>query len=98
MVKAIGNGRDSHLWMDYWLPEGKRPCDLLSLRQLTGTGHPWNAKVSDIIEGNIWNFPLSPDEDVQRMWNLVSFQPQVEQQDSWVWTKHASGKCTIKSA
>ncbi|KAJ6725240.1 hypothetical protein OIU85_023093 [Salix viminalis] len=32
------------------------------------------------------------------MWNLVSFQPQVEQQDSWVWTKHASGKCTIKSA
>ncbi|KAJ6940685.1 hypothetical protein NC651_006728 [Populus alba x Populus x berolinensis] len=41
--------RDTSLWLDYWLPDGRRICDLLPFRVISSTGLPWNAKVADII-------------------------------------------------
>ncbi|KAJ7009371.1 hypothetical protein NC653_000135 [Populus alba x Populus x berolinensis] len=47
-TSCIGNGRDTSLWLDYWLPDGRRICDLLPFRVISSTGLPWNAKVADI--------------------------------------------------
>ncbi|XP_061955562.1 uncharacterized protein LOC133677489 [Populus nigra] len=56
-VPFIGNGRHTFLWLDYWLPSGRRLCDLLPFRLLSSTHLPWNAKVAEIISGGIWAFP-----------------------------------------
>ncbi|KAJ7009360.1 hypothetical protein NC653_000125 [Populus alba x Populus x berolinensis] len=48
---------DTFLWLDYWLPDNKRFCDLFPFRVLSSTGLPWDVKVSDIISDGRWAFP-----------------------------------------
>jgi hypothetical protein len=48
-VPLIGNGMTTFLWLDYWLLNGRRLCDILPFRMLSTPELPWNAKVSDII-------------------------------------------------
>ncbi|KAJ6683766.1 hypothetical protein OIU85_007459 [Salix viminalis] len=37
-LTCIGNGKNTSLWHDYWLPQGQRLSDLLTPRQIASTG------------------------------------------------------------
>jgi hypothetical protein len=96
-VPFIGNGRHTFLWLDYWLPSGRRLCDLLPFRLLSSTHLPWNAKVAEIISEGIWAF-LEGHVDLLPFWNLITFLPQVHLPDHYIWKGHRSGKFSIYSA
>ena len=49
-VSSIVDKTTTSLWLDYWLLDGQRLCDLMPFRVLTYTGLSWNIKVSDIIK------------------------------------------------
>ncbi|KAJ6978394.1 hypothetical protein NC653_026709 [Populus alba x Populus x berolinensis] len=95
-LSCIGNGLSTSLWFDYWLLEGKRIIDVISSRRLTSTGLCWNARVSDIIQGNHWVFPQLP--ELQSTWAAISFHPHPAREDQCVWTGHHSGNFSIHSA
>ncbi|KAB5534038.1 hypothetical protein DKX38_017124 [Salix brachista] len=92
----IGNGEDTFLWLDYWLPDGKRLCDMFSPRELSHTGLAWEAKVSSIVSGNQWDFP-SDYGPLQVAWQTIPFHPSAMRVDRQEWVHHASRDCTIKS-
>ncbi|KAJ6897578.1 hypothetical protein NC652_024398 [Populus alba x Populus x berolinensis] len=96
-TSCIGNGKSTSLWLDYWLPDARRICDILPFRVLTSTGLPWNAKVSDIISDGRWTFP-SGHHDLQTIWNSIHFHPRTHLADHCKWQGHPSGKFTIDSA
>ena len=93
----IGNGFSTSLWYDYWLPGGKRLLDLFPLQRLTSTGLSWNAKAKDIIHEHCWNFPANLQE-LQPIWNSITFKPNPTREDRWVWNGHNSGAFSIHSA
>ena len=93
----IGNGRQTSLWLDYWLPNGRRFCDLLSFRLLSSTNLPWNAKVADIISEGRWAF-LEGHADLLPLWDSINFLPQDHLPDHYIWRGHPSGKFNINSA
>jgi len=95
-LSCIGNGFSTSLWFDYWLPEGKRLIDILPLRRLTSTGLSWNARVSDIIQGDQWVFPAI--SELQPAWAAINFHPHPTREDHCVWTGHHSGDFSIHSA
>nr|TKR98083.1 hypothetical protein D5086_0000206310 [Populus alba] len=94
---CIGNGRDTFLWLDYWLPDNKRFCDLFPFRVLSSTGLPWDAKVSDIISDGRWAFPPRH-PDLQPVWNSILSQPRPHLCDYYTWPAHSSGNFSIDSA
>jgi hypothetical protein len=85
------------LWLDYWLPNGKRICDILPFRQLSKTGLTCDAKVSSIISEGRWTFPVGQPE-LQLIWNSIQFFPQPHQPDICNWKGLHSGKFSIDSA
>ncbi|KAJ6941863.1 hypothetical protein NC652_007817 [Populus alba x Populus x berolinensis] len=95
-TSCIGNGRDTSLWLDYWLPDGRRICDLLPFRVLSSTGLPWNAKVADIITSGRWSFP-SGHQDLQPIWHSIHFHPKMHQLDKCIWNGTSTGNFTIDS-
>lgn len=96
-TSCIGNGRDTSLWLDYWLPDGRRVCDLMPFRVLSSTGLPWNAKVADIISAGRWSFP-SGHLDLQPIWNSILFHPKMHQLDTYIWNGTPTWNFTIDSA
>jgi len=96
-ITHIGNGSTTSLWYDYWLPNGKRMIDSFSIRTLTSTGLPWNARVADIITDGQWNFP-STTPTLQASWDSILFHPAPFSADQYIWTGHASGHFSIQSA
>ncbi|KAJ0008203.1 hypothetical protein Pint_30736 [Pistacia integerrima] len=96
IVTCIGDGRDTMLWRDHWLPQGPL-CDLLPFRTLTSTGLPWDARVSDIIRDGFWDFP-SGSSDLQHIWDSITEQPSASHPDHIVWKGHPSGRFSIDSA
>jgi hypothetical protein len=85
------------LWLDYWLPNGRRLCDILPFRMLSTPELPWNAKVSDIIT----NGCLAPPpchQNLQLIWNSIHIHPQILQADTCIWQGNSSGRFTIDSA
>lgn len=96
ITSTIGNGLNTYLWHDYWLPGGVRLCDLFSMRRLAESGLPCNARVSDIIEGNEWHFPTVP-SGIQSLWDTINFLPDSSILDKACWEPSASGTCTIQS-
>ena len=96
-LACIGDGCSTSLWFDYWLANGKRIIDMLPLILLFSTGLYWNAKVSDVTREGIWNFPIVI-QDLQEIWNYISFQPRTHVEDHYVWKGHSSGKFIIDFA
>jgi hypothetical protein len=85
------------LWLDYWLLNGRRLCDILPFRMLSTPELPWNAKVSDIIT----NGRLAPPpchQDLQQIWNSINIHPQILHTDTCIWQGNSSGRFTIDSA
>ena len=96
-VPLIGNGMTTFLWLDYWLLNGRRLCDILPFRMLSTPELPWNAKVSDIIT----NGRLAPPpchQDLQQIWNSINIHPQILHTDTCIWQGNSSGRFTIDSA
>nr|TKR98215.1 hypothetical protein D5086_0000205750 [Populus alba] len=89
-IPCIGDGTSTSLWLDYWLPDGKRLIDMFSMRTLTSTGLPWTTRVSDIIHGDHWHFPCIVHE-LQSTWNSITFYPNPNRKDKYVWTGQPSG-------
>ena len=96
-VSKIGNGEDTSLWFDIWLPEGGRIYDRFVARTIASTGLNWTAKVASIIRGGDWNFPTTPPEFFQ-VWNNIRFKPKIHENDHIVWKGHATGNFTVDSA
>ena len=93
----IGNGLDTSLWYDYWLPSGQRPIDIVSQRNLSSTWLPWNATVARIIEDGNWNFPREG-PDLSHLWADLNAPPSPTERDSIEWIHTSSGQFTIASA
>lgn len=97
MISFVGNGNNTFLWHDYWIPQGGCLRDLLSPRQIAASGLHWNAKVADIIENGAWKFPNTSSIS-QDIWRSIQISPQVNRSDGMVWTGKGSGKFTTDSA
>ena len=93
----MGNGQNTFLWYDYWLPNGIRPIDILPQRTLSSSTLPWTAKVADIIVNDRWNFPQEA-RLFQSLWSRINFQPRVSVPDLVTWHGSSSGRFTIASA
>lgn len=93
----IGDGQDTSLWFDHWLPEGKSLFDSFPARILSSTGLGWNAKVDAIISNGGWTFP-NGHHTLQQAWNSIPFHPNQNAKDKYVWPAHASGIFSIASA
>ena len=93
----IGNGELTSLWYDYWLPNNKRICDLVSSREIRQFSLHQGAKVVDIIHGCQWIFPASS-QNLQAIWNSISFLPKPSVQDVWVWGDTTNGSFTVVKA
>ena len=63
---------------------------------LTATRLAWNARVSDIIEGNSWRFSRG-NGHVQSLWESIMFQPCAHQVDQQFLECNAMGRCTLQS-
>ena len=96
-VSQIGNGADTSLWYDHWLPDGSSLREKLPHRTLAITRLPWNARVDKIIQDGNWAFPPSA-QDLQQVWNSIAFQPNMNERDCVIWNGHSSGKFSIASA
>ena len=95
-VSCIGDGKNTSLWQDFWLPQGPL-CDLFTFRSLTSTGLPSDARVADIIEDGNWVFPEGGLE-LESIWDSVTIRPHVDVPDHYVWKGHSSGIFSIDSA
>lgn len=96
IVTCIGDGTDTMLWQYYWLSQGPL-CDLLPFRTLTSIGLPWDARVSDIIRDDLWDFP-SGSANLQHIWDSITMQPSASLPDHLVWKGHPFGRFSIDSA
>jgi hypothetical protein len=65
-ASCIGDDSLTSLWLDYWLLDGHRLCDLFPFRTLSSTILSWDAKVADIIKDGGWDFPLGS-QDLQQI-------------------------------
>uniref|UniRef100_A0A6N2MII3 Reverse transcriptase zinc-binding domain-containing protein n=1 Tax=Salix viminalis TaxID=40686 RepID=A0A6N2MII3_SALVM len=65
----IGDGQDTSLWFDHWLPEGKSLFDSFPARILSATGLGWNAK--NTKDKYIWPAQASGIFSIASAWNLI---------------------------
>ena len=96
-LTCIGNGKNTSLWHDYWLPQGQHLSDLLTPRQIASTGLHWQATVSAAISHGSWCFPNSP-LHIQQIWRTINIPVHPNRNDTVVWTGSPTGKFTIHSA
>ncbi|KAM6595903.1 hypothetical protein CsatA_006427 [Cannabis sativa] len=95
VCRKIGNGKDTSIWFDPWVPSANRcPTPLMDATN----GVAW---VNQFMDDNLrWN------EEMIRRWfaredatAILNIQlPQEDTKDAWLWLGDASGEFTIKSA
>lgn len=90
---TIGDGKNTNLWLDNWLPQGPLH-DLFSSRTIASTRLPLDAKVSEIISNGAWNFP-NGDTELDDLWPTINFLPRIHCKDELLWNN--SPKFTIKA-
>ena len=76
---SIGNGRDTFLWFDYWLHIGPIHSyfgDRDGDRIIYDSGLPRYARVSDIIDGENWHWPIANSPDLIFLKNSILHDPQ----------------------
>lgn len=89
----IGNGVDTHLWYDPWLPEGRRLIDIPGIRPRLMAHVPLNARVASIISEDQWNMP-----SFLQTWSNQLDPPNTALKDEYVWRGTTSGEFSISSA
>ena len=95
----IGDGADTWLWLDNWLPMGPI-LQNFEARIIYDSGLPRHARVSSIIRNGQWAWPVanSPDLLILKQAIPPSLQPRCDQKDRLIWTPSASGSFSAKSA
>jgi hypothetical protein len=91
--RAIGDGRDSSLWFDPWLPVG-RLVDILgeNMPLITGT-QDW--KVSNIFHNQIWNLHHSFLHSIR---DLIQDVHLSDTTDTWLWIPTSTMDFCLASA
>ena len=82
----IGDGEDTMLWLDSWLPTGPILSNFED-RIIYDTGLPRHARVSSIIRNGEWMWPVvnSPDLLILKESIPNSLRPCCEQKDKLIW-------------
>jgi mannosylglycoprotein endo-beta-mannosidase len=93
MRRKIGNGKDSFLWFDPWVADG-RLVDLLG-EELTITPGTELWKVSNIVRNGEWDTSSIIFNQFQASISYVCIS---ETEDSWEWKGTTSGSFTLASA
>lgn len=92
----IGNGESTSLWHDNWHNIGplfKR----FGERIIYDSGLGKRAKVSDIVNGRDWKWPVANSRDLMEVKTSITFNP-LSGNDRSLWTPSPSGDFSIKSA
>ena len=74
---SIGNGLNTYLWFDYWLPMGPIHS-VFGDGAILASGLGRNARVASIISNGDWQWPLVPEQIV----------PHPELDDMIIWGAH----------
>ena len=95
----IGDGADTWLWLDSWLPMGPI-LQNFDDRIIYDSGLPRHARVSSIIRNGQWAWPVenSPDLLILKQAIPPSLQPSCDKRDRLIWTPSASGSFSTMSA
>ena len=95
----IGNGRDTFLWFDYWLPLGPIHSQFGD-RVIYDSGLPRYARVSDIIDGENWHWPIANSPDLSILKNSIPnfLVPSPTTMDGVIWRVSSTGSFSIKEA
>ena len=99
MVHQIGNGFNTMLWFDNWLPMGPIISNF-GERIIYDSWLPRYAKISSIIRNDNWALPVanSPDLLTLKEAILASDNPSSTQNDKLQWSPSPSGSFSTTSA
>ena len=91
MKYKIGNGVDTFLWQDPWLPFGTI-FDKYGGNVIYYTAIPLSAKVNAIIEGNDWDWPVTSSWELNEIKAATALIPSPSHgRDTLSWTPSPSG-------
>ena len=96
---TIGNGRDTFLWFDYWLPSGPIHSQYGD-RVIYDSGLQRYARVSSIIYEEHWQWPVANSPYLIILKNSIpdSMNPKCNITDDITWQSSPSGGFTLNSA
>ncbi|XP_028120126.1 uncharacterized protein LOC114317568 [Camellia sinensis] len=99
IVHKIGNGNATFLWHDNWHPVGSI-WDKFGNRITYDSGLSGEAKVSNIVNGDSWNWPFPKSWEMRDLISLTppSFKPRSSSNDTPIWTLTQDGIFSIQSA
>nr|GEW19040.1 hypothetical protein [Tanacetum cinerariifolium] len=87
----IGNERSISMWYDRWCMDGPL-CSLISRRDIYDARLYDNAKVSDMINNNQWNWPIGWKEKYVLLNNLDGAVRLSNKDDKVLWVTNAEDK------
>jgi hypothetical protein len=91
--RKIGNGKDTFLWFDPWVPEGTL-VDILG-DDLTIVPGTELHKVSELIKDGVWDLSSFGFANIQATIQSICIS---DADDYWEWKATKSGICTLASA
>ena len=93
MIKhRIGNGRGTFLWYDNWHPLGPL-LDKFGPRVVYDVALGLHARVSTVIEGDWWHWPLTNTLELMEIRDLMTTVPSPsDTSDSIIWVPSPNGK------
>ena len=96
---VVGNGRNTLLWFDNWLPIGPI-INAMGEHILFEIGLTRYATVADIIRNGHWRWPWTASEDLCTIKQVIFGQspPRSNEADAVIWVPDKVGKFSIKSA
>ncbi|GKV34604.1 hypothetical protein SLEP1_g42967 [Rubroshorea leprosula] len=92
MLHSLGDGEDTFLWLDHWHPSGPL-IDVYGDSVMKSSGLPYNAKVSTVVQGNYWNWPLARSQQLVQIQMALfdKLYPKEGVKDSIIWLPSRSG-------
>ena len=95
----IGDGRNTRLWFDSWLPFGPI-LPTFEDRVIYDSALPRHSMVASIIVDGQWRWPIANSPDLLTLKQAIpsTMVPQPSLSDEVVWSPAGSGKFSTKSA
>lgn len=95
---CIGNGKNTNVWFDPWLPKGPL-VDQFGSSIIAQLGRGWNITVDKFIENNRRSLWPATSPDLMLIWKEIENQSFcTDREDDIMWKPSASGLFTMKSA
>ena len=98
LLHEIGDGADTMLWFDIWLPMGPILSNFEE-RIIYDSGLSRHARVSSIIQNGAWTWPVANSPDLLILKESIppTLMPSCEHRDRLLWRSTLSG-CFSTSA